>query len=86
MKNAILTIALAAVFALCAIQPAMAAKSLTKSYKVSVTLPEMIGSDPAKELSSRVRLITDIDWRKNLDITVIVRNNEEVEVHTYVVQ
>ena len=85
MKQTIMIIGLVAVFALCAIQPALAAKSLTKSYKVSVTLPQMVGSESIQEFG-KVRLITDVDWRKNLDITVIVRNNQTVELHTYVIQ
>ena len=87
MKRTLAIIALTAAFSIGMIHQAMAAKSLMKAYKVSVTLPEMVGVTP-QDLSSKakVKSYTLSDPRKHTEETVIVRNNEEILLRTTVVQ
>jgi len=87
MKRTLAILAITAAFSLGMLHQAMAAKSLTKSYQVSVTLPEMVGVT-TQDLSSKakVRSYTLVDPRKHTEETVIVRNNEEFLLRTTVVQ
>ena len=87
MKRTLALLIIATVFALGSIHPAMAAKSLTKTYQVSVTLPEMVGTT-SQDLSSKAKVTTYtlMDPRKHTEDTAIVRNNKEVLLRTTVVQ
>ena len=87
MKRTLAILAITAAFSFGMLHQAMAAKSLTKTYTVSVTLPEMVGVVP-QDLSSKakVRSYTLVDPRKHTEETVIVRNNEEILLRTTVVQ
>lgn len=87
MKRILVTLTITAAFSLGMFHQATAAKSLTKAYKVSVTLPEMVGTI-FKDLSSKAKVTsyTLIDPRKHTEETVIVRNNEEVLLRTTVIQ
>ena len=87
MKRTLAILAMTTAFTFGMLHQAMAAKSLTKAYRVSVTLPEMVGEVP-QDLSSKakVRSYTLVDPRKHTEETVIVRNNEEILLRTTVVQ
>ena len=87
MKRTLAILAITVAFSLGMLHQAMAAKSLTKTYKVSVTLPEMVGVTP-QDLSSKAKVtsIILVDPRKHTEETVIVRNSEEILLRTTVVQ
>jgi len=87
MKRTLAILAMTIAFSFGMLHQAMAAKSLTKSYRISVTLPEMVGVTP-QDLSSKakVRSYTLVDPRKHTEETVIVRNNVEFLLRTTVVQ
>jgi len=87
MKRTLALLMITAVISLGSIQPAIAAKSLTKTYKVTVTLPEMVGIN-SQELSSKakVKTYTLMDPRIYTEETAIVRNNEKMILRTVVVQ
>ncbi len=87
MKRTLAILALTTAFSFGMLHQAMAAKSLTKTYRISVTLPEMVGVTP-QDLSSKAKVTsyTLVDPRKHTEETVIVRNNEEFLLRTIVVQ
>jgi len=85
MKNGCLVIAIVALLGLSCIPSASAAKSLTKSFKVSVTLPSTVGISAHEQLS-KGKVLAEIEPLLNLDYTVIVRNNEKMLLRTVVVQ
>ena len=87
MKKILVILTITAAFSLGMLHQATAAKSLTKTYKVSVTLPEMVGA-ASLDLSSKtkVKSYTLVDPRVHTEETMIVRNSEEVLLRTTVVQ
>ena len=87
MKRTLAILVITTAFTIGMHHQAMASKSLTKAYKISVTLPEMVGV-ASQDLSSKakVRSYTLVDPRKHTEETVIVRNNEEFLLRTTVVQ
>lgn len=87
MKRTLVIMIITAAFSLGMLHPAAAAKSLTKAYKVSVTLPEMVGM-PLQDLAAKAKVTSFYinDPRKYTEETVIVRNNEELILRTVVVQ
>ena len=85
MKNSIITLAIAALLGLCFIHPTFAAQSLTKSYKVSVTLPAPVGISQIDKIS-KGKVLAIIEPLMNLEYTVIVRNNEKMLLRTIVTQ
>ena len=84
MKKYLLTFMIAALAGLSILPDVIAAQSLTKSYKVSVTLPQAVGIAPLAEY--QVRDITSEIQRMYTEITVIVRDNQEMLLKTVVVQ
>jgi len=86
MKKIIVILAIMAVFTLGMVQPALAGKSMTKSYKVSVTLPELVGFAEQSEEITKNKVILDYSSRRlNIEETIIVRNNEEILLRTIVI-
>lgn len=86
MKKTNLILALIAVFAVTLVQPALAAKSATKTFRVSVTLPESVGSIDHNRQLAEGKVIFDYSSRRhNIEETVIVRNNAEIVLRTIVV-
>ena len=87
MKRIFVILTITVAFSLGMLHQATAAKSLTKSYKISVTLPEMVGLT-SQDLSSKAKVTsyTLIDPRIHTEETVIVRNNKKMLLRTTVVQ
>ena len=87
MKRTLATLAITAAFSLGMLHQATAAQSLMKTYKVSVTLPEIVGVI-SEDLAGKARVTTYtlVDPRKHTEETVIVRNNEKALLQTTVVR
>lgn len=78
------TVTLATLVGFSLLSDAGAAQSLTKSYKVSVTLPQAVGISPlavyhVQDIPAEMR-------RRHEEITVIVRNNQKMLLKTTVVE
>ena len=83
MKKSLSALAIIALLGLCCVHPASASKSLTKSYKMSVTMPEHVGVDQINKLT-KGKVLAEIQPLMNLEYSVIVRNNEKILLRTIV--
>ena len=65
--------------------PVYAARNITKSFKVSVTLPSIVNL-PAKDSLNKTETVSTASMRQITEETVMVRNNEKILLRTIVVQ
>jgi len=84
IKNFVTILAITALSGII-VMPVSAARSLTKSFKLSVTLPASIEL-PTEDTFQTAKPKLIMKLRRNTEETVIVRNNEKILLQTTVVK